>query len=246
MKLLSMLTVICLCLVLVVGLAQAEREVTITKLTQEVRTLDASKSAAADCAMGNLNSPAYAIGDWIWGAESYKYMFYADEAQCAACSEGFTVEAVNMYLQFGAEDVPASFTAFVDFEEAAWDEVLGCWVPGPEVCTSPAYTVTITDPGLYNISLPMDAESCPCAYFGYWYGVSFSFLDAFPEASRPDLITDDTVVGCTSWNDYGSGWIDFVDFGMPGEASIYADIVCCANPVSIELKSFGDVKALFR
>ena len=243
MKTMSMLTVVCLCLALVAGNALAERQVTVTNLTQDVQMYNAAKSAAADCAMGNLNAPAYAITDWIWGAESYKYMFYADDTQCA-CSDGFTVEAVHMYLQFGVDDVPVSFDAYVDFEEAAWDEVLGCWVPGPEVCVSPAYTVTIDDPGFYDISLPMTLGACPCAYFGYWYGVSFNFISAFD--NRPDLVTDDIPVGCVSWNDYGAGWMDLLDFGMPGEASIYADIICCENPVSADSRSFGDVKALFR
>ena len=95
MKTLSMLTAICLCLTLVAGTALADRQVTVTKLAQDVQMYNASKGAAADCAMGNLNPPAYAIGDWVWGAESYKYMFYANEAQCN-CTEGFTIEAVHM------------------------------------------------------------------------------------------------------------------------------------------------------
>lgn len=78
-----------------------------------------------------------------------KPTFYADPTGCSACSAGFTVEAVHMYLQFGTEDVPVTFDAAVDFEEGAWDASLGCWTPGPEICTSPVYSVTIDAPGLY-------------------------------------------------------------------------------------------------
>ena len=248
MKSLSLITIICLCLILAAGSALAERQVTVTRLTQEAQPLDITKSTAGDCMMGNLNPIYYAITDWIWGAEAYKYMFYADETDCT-CSEGFTVESVHMYMQFGVEDIPADadgvdFDVYANFEEAIWDEALGCWIPGPEVCVSRLYTVSIPGPGLYDISLPMSAGDCPCAYFGYWYGVSFHFTTAFD--SRPDLITDNISAPCTSWNDYGAGWLDLFDFGMPGGTSMFADIVCCESPVGVDSKSFGDLKSLYR
>ena len=248
MKSLSLITILSLCLILVAGTALAERQVTVTRLAQEAQPLDITKDAPAACMMGNLNAPYYAITDWVWGAEAYKYMFYADQAECT-CSAGFTVESVHIYLQFGPEDIPfdadgIEFDVYVDFEEALWDATLGCWVPGPEICVSPVYTVFIPGPGLYNISLPMTPGSCPCAYFGYWYGISYHFVTAFD--GRPDLITDNVPVGCVSWNDFGMGWEDLQGYGLPGEISMYADIICCEDPVSTDSKTFGDLKALFR
>lgn len=244
MKRLLTIAICILCLASLTTAALAERSVVVTPITQEVQPLSvAPNGAAADCAMGNLNPPAYAITDWIWGAESYSYVFYADQSQCA-CSSGFTVEQVHMYMQFGAEDVPVSFNAYVGFEEAVYDEATGCWMPGTPFCASPEYTVTIDAAGLYDIALPIPAGTCDCAYFGYWYSISVNFTTAFD--SSPDLITDNMPVGCTSWNDYGLGWLDLQDFGMPGETAMFADIVCCENPVSSDETTLDGIKALFR
>ena len=243
MKLLSFVTIIALCLTSAAGSALAERQVTATKLAQDVQTYNAGKDAAADCIMGNLNAPAFAIGDWVWGAESYYYIFNADQAGCT-CTGGFTVDAVHMYLQFAEDDVPVTFEAFVGFGEAAPGAVEGCMVPGPEICSSPIYTVTIDAAGFYDIALPMTPGACECAYFGYNYEISFNFMTTF--TNLPDLITDASPLGCVSYNDYGAGMLDLQDFGMPGETSMYADIICCESPVSTESKSMGDLKALFR
>ena len=247
MKKLSFAVLSVLCLALLTGPSfAADRQAIVTPVSGDVTTINPGiqpSGANGACQMGNLNPIAFAITDWVWGAEKYKYMFYADPALCTACSDGFTVEAVNLVLQFGPEDVPVTFEAFADFEEATWDEALQCHYPGPEICISPTYTVTITDPGLYNISLPLDA-ACACAHFGYWYGISFEFVTAF--ASSPDMVTDEFPVGCTSWNDYGAGWGDLLDFGFPGEISLNADIVCCGNPVPAEESTWGSIKAMFR
>jgi hypothetical protein len=243
MKSLSMITVLSLCLILVAGTAMAEREVNVTLIAQDVQTLNAQKSAAADCALGNTNPIAYAITDWIWGAETYGYVFDADQAGCV-CAEGFTVEAAHMFLQFGVEDVPVTFDVFGSFHEAAYDDASASWVPGPVACDTPLYTVTIPSAGLYDISLPTTPGDCPCAYFGYKYAITFTFPNAFD--STPDLITDAIPVGGVSWNDYGGGWLDLLDFGLPGEVSLFADVICCASPVSADSKTFGDLKALYR
>ena len=248
MKKLSIAVLTITCLVLVAGTALAAREVIVTPVTGDVTqyTPGISPSGADGvCQMGNLNPLAFAITDWVWGAEKYKYLYYADPAGCTACTEGFTVEAVTLYLQFGVEDVPVTFEARADFEEAIWDDALQCYYPGPEICVSPDYTVTIDAAGLYAISLPMDT-ACACAEFGHWYGISFEFLTSFDSDGRPDLITDEFPVGCVSWNDYGAGWEDLQDFGFPGEVSMTADIVCCANPVSTEKNTWGEIKAMFR
>jgi len=248
MKKLSIAVLSIMCLALLAGTALADRQVTVTPVTGDAIPFNQGITpAGADgvCTVGNLNPPMWAITDWVWGAEKYKYLFYADPDQCPACSEGFTVESVTIYLQFGLEDVPTTFDARVDFEEAIWDDGLQCWYPGPEVCVSSGYTVTIDAAGGYLITLPMDAI-CPCAHFGYWYGISFEFLTAFESGMEPDLITDDIPVGCTSWNDYGAGWNDLIDFGFPGEIIMYAEINCCDNPVATDESTWGDIKAMFR
>lgn len=250
MKNLSMIVLFALCLTLAAGVAFAvDRQVVVTPVsgipTDYVPSIVPSDPNPVGCVVGNTNPIAFGITDWVWGNEKYKYLFYADAADCGLCSDGFTVASVSLVMQFGPEDVPSTFDARVDFEEALWDPTLQCFVPGPAYCVSSTYTVTITDPGLYNISLPMDT-ACACAYFGYWYGISFEFLSGFPSGMEPDIVTDNLPVGCTSWNDYGVGWIDTQDFGFPGEISLSAEIACCPNPVSEDKSSWGDIKAMFR
>lgn len=249
MKKLSMLTLFVLCLALAAGsVMAAERQAIVTPVSGEPISVNpALVPAGADgaCQMGNLNPIAFALTDWIWGAEKYSYLFYADPTQCSACTEGFTVESVNLVMQFGVEDVPSTFECRVNFEEAIWDDALQCNLPGPEICVSSTYTVTIDTPGLYNISLPMDT-ACACAYFGFTYGIGFEFTTAFTSGMEPDIVTDAVPVGCTSYNDYGAGWIDTIDFGFPGEIALTAEIVCCSNPVAVEKDSWGDIKAMFR
>ena len=250
MKKMTIAVLSVLCLTLMTGPSfAADRQAIVTPVSGDAvsynPTITPSNPNPVGCQVGNLNPIAFAITDWVWGLEKYKYMFYADPDQCGLCTDGFTVGSVSLVMQFGPEDVPATFDARVDFEEALWDDALQCNVPGPEICVSSNYTVTIDTAGLYNITLPMDA-GCACAHFGYWYGISFEFLTAFTSGMEPDMVTDNIPVGCTSWNDYGAGWLDTIDFGFPGEISLSAEIICCGNPVPVENSRWGDIKAMFR
>ncbi|MBU2500710.1 hypothetical protein KJ682_05210 [bacterium] len=234
-----------LCLGLLCGTALADRAPVITRVADDIQDLGPS-SPQTDCIMGNLNPSYWAINGWLTGAESYKYLFYADPALCPNCPMGFTVSSVHMVLRFGAEDVPSTFLAYVDFEEAIYDPAIGCYLPGPEICLSSVYTITIDAPGVYDINLPLDAGSCPCAYFEYWYGISFTFVDPFPLGMEPEPITDNFPVGCVSYNDWGQGWQDLFSYGFPGELIMYADILCCSPPVDTEGSTWGGIKTLFR
>ncbi len=239
------LLLLSLCLLLMAGSAMAaERAVVVTPVSGNVININQSTANAA-CVMGNLNTPVYAITDWIWGNETYKYLFDANQEGCATCPSGFKVEAVHFFMQFAADDVPVTFDCKGDFEETVYDPTLGCFLPGAIICESPVYTVTIDKAGMYDIALPLIADDCPCAFFGYKYALGMTFLTSF--ASEPDLVTDDTPVGCTSYDDYGLGWYDLVTgFELPGEMIMNADIICCDNPVDNENSSWGEVKSLFR
>lgn len=238
-----MRTLITIILILgIAGVAAAERTVTTTPLAAEVQHAGSTPLIAV-CTLGNDATAAYAITDYIWGAESYATVFSAPPLSCD-CAAGFTVDAVHFYMNFRAEDVPAAFDVAVSFHETYVDPTSGCSVPGQVICTSPTYTVNITASGLYDISLPMGP--CACAYFGYDYAVSISFPAAFPSTMRPDAVTDDTPTGCTSWNDFGSGWQDTYNAGFPGELVMYADVVCCNDPVADESTTWGSLKSLYR
>jgi hypothetical protein len=131
-------------------------------------------------------------------------------------------------------------------EEAAWDADAGCWLPGPEVCISQVYTVQIDTDGLYDISIPI-VDECECAAMNNYFLLSCHFPQLFPAAQRPDLVTDEFPVGCTTWNDFGFGWMDVIaSFGWPGEILMWGDAACCELPVADAPNSWGRVKSLYR
>lgn len=235
---------IIVCLALVSGAAAQQKTVTVTPVEGPVLTTDAAGPAGV-CIYGNDNAPAFAITDWVYGQESYATVFGAPQPPCG-CAAGFTIEAVHLYMQFAVADVPVTFDATVGFGEALFDETAQCFVPGVQNCESASYTVTIDNPGLYDISLPIDPTSCPCAFFDYEYAVYFNILTAFAATGRPDIVTDDVPVGCVSWNDYGAGWEDLQGYGLPGETIMFADVVCCETPVPNEDQTWGGVKSLYR
>ena len=128
-----------------------------------------------------------------------------------------------MLVQFGPEDVPASFDAFVDLEDAIWDEIEQRWVPGIEDCASPATTLDITKSGLYDLAIPI-GEECECAHLNYWYFISFQFITSFEKGKQPDAVTDNLPVGSTSFIDFGSGWQDLQQqHSFPGEIIIWVN-----------------------
>jgi len=233
------------CCVLVASGALAGKTLHVHRLSDVEATLQANGGPTRqDCQVGNLNVPTYAITDWAFGAEGYKYLFRAP-ATCS-CPVGFRLDSIHLLMQFGPEDVPVGFDAFVDLEEAVWDDLSGCYLPGAELCTSLVYTVQIDAEGLFDISLPI-LEQCQCAAIGFWYFLSFHFVSEFGASGRPDLVADGMPLGCRSWNDYGFGWQDLVsDFDWPGEILMYADAACCEIPVSAEPGTWGSVKSLYR
>ena len=248
MKKMSFAVLSIMCLILVAGAALADRQVTVPPVTVDAIPFNSGinpNSVDSDCEMGNLNPFVFPITDRVLGAEKYKYLFYADPAQCPSCTEGFTVEGVSIFLQFGPEDVPSTFAARIDFEEAIWDDDLQCWYPGPEICISTDHMVGIQPAGVHKLTIEMDAD-CACVEFGHWYGISFEILNSFPSGMEPDIITDDIPVGCVSWNDSGSGWIDVLDLGFPGEINMSAEFSCCSDPVSTEKNTWGEIKTMFR
>jgi len=242
MQRVPLMILLLLCCALTAWAGPADRPVNVGPLG-ELQPTVTPLDAAGVCVMGNTNAAAYAITDWIWGQESYATVFYADPAGCSACNEGFTVEGVTMLMNFRATDVPATFDAYVGFHEA-YDGGSGCYVPSATICTSPLYTINITNAGLYAITLPLGA--CDCAYFGYWYAASITFPNPFPSTMRPDAVTDGTPTGCRSYNDYGTGWEDTYSYGFPGELSMKADIICCSNPVPAEGSTWGSIKSMYR
>lgn len=240
--------ILLVCFVMMASVAIARDTPTVTRIDpadlQEMTIL----TPPGDGVVGNLNPPAQAIGGWLVGDEVYKYLFNPSE-QLPNCPVGFNLLSVHMLLQFSddpSEVYPQEFSLYGDLETAVYDDALGCYVPGPEECAGPLVTITIDQPGLYDIEVPMD---CPCAFIYGSDGTAFMYMLSmhFVGPVSAAIITDDIPVGCTSWNNWGQGWFDLVtDIGFPGELSMYGDVNCCSDPVAVEEKSWGDIKSLFR
>ena len=239
-KSISLILMVCI-LVASVALAREAPEVTRIE-TPVIQTLN--PAVVGGQIVGNFNEPAYLIQGWFTGDEEYKYLF--DPTLQVDCPDGFLLTGVHMVVNFDETMVPVTFEAWVDLEDAMWDPDLDCWVPGIEDCRSDTYTVTIDTPGTYDIGLPID---CLCAYLTdprgmpYMYMLSMHFIGRFPM----NLIMDDTPTPCTAYCNWGLGWVDlYGDFSRYGNILMYGDVVCCDDPLPFDVKTWSEIKSLYR
>jgi len=232
---------------LISGLALAEN------VTGELQAVPAdpvlhSTASLPDCQVGNYDFTGifyWVGGNNLWGNESYK-LIIGPEDQCPNCPLGFTVQNIYMVLYFSDEDVPATFTVSADIEEAVWDGE--CWSPGSQVALSESVVFTINTAGIHTIAIPIDV---PCLGSGFNYGIGVHFETPFPENMRPEWTFDMTeFTSCNSWGlwEGASDWVRILEIAgySTGDLLIWADAVCCENPVEVDQKTFGDVKSLYR
>ena len=193
------------------------------------------------CQVGNLNSPYWAITNFMLPPETYKLVF--DPATCSVCPLGLSVTSVHILLQV---DEPTTIVMSADVEESIPSPACAT-APGPEWCVSPLYSVALPYAGLWDVRLPI---SCNCLPPIGKYLLSIHF-DSYQNAlgSVPTLVTDaGPGLLCTNWNNYGFGWDDLVATyaGWPGNLNIYADVECCSPPVPVEKHSWGEIKGLYK
>ncbi|MCK9997359.1 MAG: hypothetical protein KAH56_13880 [Candidatus Krumholzibacteria bacterium] len=231
-----------LCVVLITSGATAKEVVTVTQL--DPADIPPRTSSPATEMVGNLNAAYWLLGGWFAGQESYAYIFNPSEQ--VTCNTGFQVISVHMYLDFEPADVPVTFEVYADLGSAVLDPTSGCYVPGPEECTGTTYTVTIDVAGAYDISIPLD---CECAYIFDPSGAPYIYYLSmhYPTAFTARVVTDNIQAACMNYNDWGEGWADLDPyFTTYGTINMYADVICCSDPVGTESRSWGDVKSLFR
>lgn len=228
-----------LVLVLSIGVAAAGKEPVIKQLEAvEATPLDlGTYGAMQSCQVGNLNPAAWAISNFLFPPEAYKFTF-DPMATCTVCPMGFRVLKPRIFLQTAGA---CTIVLSVDVEEAVYPTP-GCPSPGPVWCESPLYQVSIPNAGLWNIGIPI---SCDCLAMDRMYLLSVHFESA---TCTPSLITDaGPAVLCTNWNNYGTGWYDLVGAfpTWPGQLKMLADAECCSPPVPVEGKSWGAIKELY-
>lgn len=195
------------------------------------------------CEVGNLADPVYNYGNWIMGGEVYAYLIDPINEGCS-CDGGFVLETVYMRMQFGSEDVPATFDAKGSLAEAVWDPARSVYVPGEVYCSGPNWSITAETAGLYDIYVDLDG-GCGCAANNEPYFILFTLPNGF--VWWPDALEDDTPEAGISWYDSGNGWMDLVgDFGWWGNNIMHADLTCCSDPVRNDQVPFDKLKSLYR
>jgi hypothetical protein len=194
------------------------------------------------CQVGNLNPAAWAISNFMLPPEEYKLTF-DPRATCSACPIGFAVNTVHVIMQVAEA---CDLVMEVNVEEASYPNGPDCPSPGPVLCSSGFFNVTLPGAGLYDVALPI---SCECFTMDRLYLLSF-YIDSFSCATgtTPDLILDaGPATLCTNWNNFGAGWYDLLGQfpAWPGNLVFYADAECCTPPVPVDEKTWGAIKALY-
>lgn len=241
MRSLMMIMALCLLAAASLGAEQPREQIKLENPTLSL--LPMSPPPGATCEVGNPNDPYWTYGNWIMGGETYAYLINPPAEGCT-CGAGFKLDRVYMMMQFGPEDAPVTFDAYAGLAEAVWDPSRNAYVPGPEYCTSPTWSISASAAGLYDIYVDM-ADACPCAATTEPYFITFHLPNGF--AWWPSALEDNDPQTGISWYNSGFGWSDLVgDFGWWGKNVMHADVSCCENPVSQEKATWGDVKSLWR
>ena len=220
---------------------EVQQQATVAPLV--IQPLPAAPADRGSCDVGNPNEPTWNYGNWIMGGEVYAYLVRPSLEGCA-CEEGFVLDQVSMLMQFGNEDAPVTFAAFVGLAEAVWNPQTGRWAPGQEYCQSATWSISAGLPGLYEIYVDLDG-ACPCATMGDAYFVTFHLPNDF--TWWPDALEDDAPQAGVCYYDSGTGWRDLVgDLGWWGKNIMRASISCCTDPVASEGRTWGHVKSTYR
>ncbi len=242
--LLSCFLLFTLILSLSISPALADKEVIIKRVDSEPPIpFIIGDGALQACQVGNTNPANWAIGGWAAAPEEYKLAFdpMVDGTcgtECILPGWGFEVNVIHIHIQV---DVPCTLIVGVDVEEAVYPTSPDCPEPGALACASPLYYVALSSAGGWILNIPITCD-CLAIYKEYLLGVYF---DSAP--CNVDLVTDNFPTACTSWNNWGAGWVDLVvDYGFPGNLKIWADAECCEPPVPAAQLSWGVIKKLYK
>ena len=220
--------------------AQGVKEAAIEKLpTVDAQEIYIGHPPSEFCSVGDLNDLAWAIGNYVLPPEDYALTF-DPMSTCAVCPVGFKVNTIHIFLR---SSVAMDIVMSVDVGEVVYPAGAACALPGPVICNSGLYSVSLPQTGLWDVSLPID---CRCLWPGdmLYLSVHIESVSTYPNYV-PDLVTDEYPSDCTSWNDYGYGWQDLFHVGFPGNLSIYADAECCKTAAT-EPTTWGQTKKLYR
>jgi hypothetical protein len=208
-----------------------EREAKVERLdTKEATPLVLEpRTKPPGCTVGNLNAPAFAIVGFAVPPEEYRLVF-DPQAGCSSCPSGLRITTVHVLMRTAqACDVvmAVNVSAVSSIDPSCPDRS-----PGTELCNSGSFNVNFPDAGIWDVGIPI---TCDCLSKDQLYLLGFEYVSSSCQP-EPDLVIDATPTVCTSWNDFGSGWLDLVTtFGFPGNLVLYADADCCESITELNL-----------
>jgi len=192
--------------------------------------------AVTDCLSGNITAAATYSG-WWGGNESYARLLPAAAPGCD-CSVGLSVTTAHMLLVL---EPGTDITVQARLLTAGGTP--GCLTPGEMLAISlPRRIRDIAAAGVYDVAVPCDFV---CAEAGEDYFLVLDFVSGV--APGLDLVGGGTGAGCTTWNDWGNGWVDLVgSMGFLHDLTIWADLDCCFQAIRGEAGTWGGIKAIYR
>ncbi|HUV29614.1 MAG TPA: prenyltransferase/squalene oxidase repeat-containing protein [Acidobacteriota bacterium] len=179
------------------------------------------RAPAANCD-GEWHGPAaYAISGWFYGNEYYAVYQDPDETGCVN-TYPFEVEAVHWLVRSAAPGAlvltmqPIIYTADLTDPE--------CPKPGVVQCLGSQFTVTLPEPGLWDVGVPISDCCVSRPYFASIYCPDLTGLDLL------DILTDDGAVSppgsrvCANYFNSAGSWDDLISlYGFPGNVKLWSE-----------------------
>lgn len=183
---------------------------------QEIRS-KVFLSSADTCTVGTVDNLVWQIDSWVVGNELFKA--YIDPAIDCPTPYPYTVTEINMPMSFAA-----ATEIYVSVDVEAVDlSVPTCPYPGALLAISSQYQMTVPEPGLYSIWIPLDT---PVVVNGpFFAGVYLG--NAIEYTAGAAVITDYSPQQCTSYNiwDTTVGFVDLNNntlYNFPGRLAMFA------------------------
>jgi hypothetical protein len=171
----------------------------------------AVKSPADLCIVQWQGPTHWIIDDWFHGDETYAV--YQDP----------TATGCDNTYPFGITDiiwyVYDSVGCTLDVQPVVYENVgtPACPAPGPILCSGPIYHIPLTHGG-WKLTLSLD-DTC-CVTGPYFAGV---IVPTNYGVNIVQIVTDSgPPISCRSYNDWHLGWKDLVNFGAPGNLSLWS------------------------
>lgn len=194
--------------------------------------------AKAVCALGITDSPVWSVG-YIYPDQD-QYFTLIDPSECVEGAEcGVAVSIAHIALEFSyAMDTPVR----VGIVEAdLTDAQCPVPVPGSYVCAPVEYDLVGPGSGIFDLALPL-STNCPLTGPAF---LEITFTTWGPYWEVPNLVLTGSCESCRSYNYYPGDNYDLCTFGFDGNPIMYVEAEC-ANPVSVESNTWGEMKAQYR